>query len=80
MDMFTILNYVLKYFNKILIAVSLVLIPSLLFIILLFYYKTKTNDMHIIILMTIATILYTNINILGFVIIKKLNFIKKKLE
>lgn len=75
--MLSLIYFILKYIDKIMIAMCFTILPLILFFTFFIFFKTKTEDSHITIIMTVTSILFVNINILGIVLIKKLNKIIK---
>lgn len=78
--MFKILNFIIKYFDKVVLFFLFTFVPFIVFMILMFYYRTKTEDLHLVLILTANSVLYINMNVLGVIFIKKNNKILKLLK
>ena len=78
--MFKILNFMIKYFDKVVLFFLFTFVPFIVFMILMFYYRTKTEDLHLVLILTANSVLYINMNVLGVIFIKKNNKILKLLK
>ena len=78
--MFKILNFIIKYFDKVVLFFLFTFVPFIVFMILMFYYRTKTEDLHLVLILTANSVLYINMNVLGVIFIKKKNKILKLLK
>lgn len=78
--MFNILNFMIKYFDKVVLFFLFTFVPFIVFMILMFYYRTKTEDLHLVLILTANSVLYINMNVLGVIFIKKNNKILKLLK
>lgn len=78
--MFKILNFIIKYFDKVILFFLFTFVPFIVFMILMFYYRTKTEDLHLVLILTANSVLYINMNVLGVIFIKKNNKILKLLK
>ena len=78
--MFKIFQFILKYFDKVILFFFFTFVPFIVFMFLLFYFKTKTDDLHLIFIMSTNTVLFININVLGIVLIKKINKVIKLIK
>lgn len=75
--MLSLIYFILKYIDKIMIVMCYTVLPLLLFFVFFIFFKTKTEDSHITVIMTVTSILFVNINILGIVLLRKVNKIIK---
>jgi hypothetical protein len=70
----------IKYFDKVVLFFLFTFVPFIVFMILMFYYRTKTEDLHLVLILTANSVLYINMNVLGVIFIKKNNKILKLLK
>lgn len=78
--MFSIFYFIIKYIDKITLLFLFLIVPFFTFFILFFLFKTQIEDVHVVMILVMNTLLYIDINILGLVMIRKLNKIIKQLK
>lgn len=74
---FQAISLFLKYLNKIGYVAAFTIIPFSIFVGLVLFFRTKTDDTHLLMILAENTLLYINLNIWGIVFLKKLNKIIK---
>lgn len=78
--MFSFFYFIIKYIDKITLLFLFLIVPFFIFFILFFLFKTQIEDVHVVMILVMNTLLYIDINILGLVMIRKLNKIIKQLK
>lgn len=74
------INLLFKFIDRITLGVLYLTVPFITFTLLYFFLRRGVHDSHISVIIDVSIILFININILGILIINKLNKIYKKIK